>query len=289
MFPFRRRNKEKPRDPLPAWVKWAVMAFIGYAIITNPNRGKPLEHAAEPVASTPTVRGVASEKVAQYKNMLSNFGVALRAEDVAAGNGRPLLCGQEISVNYEAFLGDEKKPIDANKSYSFRLGEGTAMQALEQGVAGMNVGGKRSILARNSLAYGDTRKDIAKDATLRFNVEVLSAEPDITKFESTPFRIAEVNFGGGSAVACGQLVKIMATVWSLEGKKLFETKEPVIITPGKSEVALGIEQGIIGMNRGGTRTLIVPPAMQKPMQGGKAVQSFSLPQPQVVIVDVTVN
>jgi peptidylprolyl isomerase len=292
MFRYLKRRKQKPRDPIPGWVKWAVLAFIAYAVITNPNRGKLSEHTAQTTKPTADVIGVASERLSQYKSALGSLGIALRVEDVTTGTGHPLLCGQEIALAYEA-LYENGKPVGdgatKDKPYLFHIGAGKAMPALEQGVVGMSVGGKRSIFARNSLAYGDSREGIAKDATLRFNVEVLSATPDLSKLDSTAFRIFDAAPGHGNAVMCGQPVHVMVKVWSVEGKKLFETKTPILFTPGKSEVALGLEQGILGMGRGGVRTLIIPPSLQKPMQGGKPAQSLALPQAQTVIMDVAVN
>lgn len=290
MFHYLKRKKHKPKDPLPGWVKWAVLAFIAYAVFVNPNRGKQMEAATSETA--PDAIGVASEKLSQYKNALGDFGVTLRVEDVSAGAGHPILCGQEIALTYDAFHEDGKPVGDrATKEnpYRLRIGAGKAMPALEQGIIGMNVGAKRRIFARNTLAYRDTREGIDKNATLRFDVELLSAAPDLTKLDSAPFRIADTASGNGGVVICGQPVRVMATVWTVEGKKRFETKEPVTFTPGASEVALGIEQGIIGMARGGMRTLIIPPSMQKPMHGGKPAHSFALPQSQAVIVDVVVN
>lgn len=293
MFKYLKRRKHKPRDPLPGWVKWAVLAFIAYAVLTNPSHKKISERDANPAtASSPNTISVASEKLSHYKNALGNFGVALRVEDIAAGGGQPLLCGQDVTLVYEAFYEDGKPVGDSatkEKPYKLHIGAGSAMPALERGIVGMNVGGKRNIFARNSLAYGESRADIAKDTTLRFNVEILSATPDLSKLNSAIFRVFDTSPGAGNKVMCGQPVRLQATVWSLEGKKIFETKEPIAFTPGKSEVALGIEQGVIGMPRGSTRTLIIPPSLQKTLSGSKPIHSLFLPQAQPVIVDVMIN
>jgi FKBP-type peptidyl-prolyl cis-trans isomerase len=290
MFPFRRKQPKRP-DPIPPWVKWAALAFVIYAVVTNhhaPQTATGTSSTAAPSALHTDVIDAAGKRFAEYKNALLPIGIALRVEDTAPGSGHPLICGQEVTLAYSAFFEEGKPPVDRATSYHFHIGAGDAMPALEQGVVGMHVGGKRSIFARNSLAYGDTRKDIDKNATLRFDVEALSATPDLSHLDSSPFRIADTAPGGGGEAICGQPVRVQVTVWSAEGKKLFETKTPVIFTPGKSEVPLGIEQGVIGMRQGGMRTLIIPPSMQKPMHGGKPAQSFALPQPQAVIVDIEI-
>ena len=83
--------------------------------------------------------------------------------------------------------------------------------------------------------------------------------------------------------------KSQVTVWSVDGKKLFSTKDkgqPLTFTPGKSEVFLGLEQGVIGMAAGEMRTLIVPPGFQKAMDGNPPTTDFLLPKDQTVLVDV---
>jgi len=291
MFPFRRKRKSS-RDVIPAWVKLIVLVFILYAMTTHhPRNVTPDPNASMQNQTTGIAEGT-KKTLSEYTKGLMPVSVALRVEDVTAGIGHPIICGQEISVAYEAFYEDGKPVGDAatkDKPYVFRLGDGKAMPALEQGVVGMGQGGKRRIFARNSLAYasaGHLREDVAADAMLYFNVEMLSASPDLSKFASAPFRIADTLPGNGGTFICGQPVSVQVKIWNAEGKKLFESKEPITFTPGKSEVFLGLEQGVIGMRQGGVRTLIVPPSFQKPMHGGKPRESFSLPQPHTVIVDI---
>lgn len=290
--PFK-RNQPKARDPIPGWVKLVTLLFIAYAVVTNPSQKNPANSvASEPVQAAQNAVEIADEKISQYKNAWGKFGVALRVEDVVTGNGHPVVCGQEINLSYEAFH-ENGKPIGdsatSQKPYKLRIGSGKAMPALEQGVVGMAVGGKRRIFARDSLVYNGAREGIAKDETLRFDVEILSAAPELKSLDSAPFRMADTAIGSGGVIICGKPVRMTATVWSADGKKLLEIANPVGFTPGASEVPLGIEQGVIGMRRGGNRTLIIPPSMQKAMHGGKATHSFALPQPQTVIVDVAVN
>jgi hypothetical protein len=74
----------------------------------------------------------------------------------------------------------------------------------------------------------------------------------------------------------------------MAGNKLFSTPadKPLTFTPGKSEVFLGLEQGIIGMARGAKRTLVVPPVLQKTLLGNAPTIDFPLPKEQTVLVDV---
>jgi len=109
------------------------------------------------------------------------------------------------------------------------------------------------------------------------------ATPDI---KSTPYRIIDNKRGGGPPLTCGATGKFNVTIWSLDGKKIYASKEPLQFIPGKSEVMMGLEQGVIGIQPNGTRTLIIPPAFQKTVGGAPSSLHFPLPDKQTVLVDI---
>ena len=98
------------------------------------------------------------------------------------------------------------------------------------------------------------------------------AAPALPPLEKTPYRIAEVASGRGPQLVCGEPVAVRVTIWDLHGKELFSNRKdekPLAFTPGCGQVMLGLEQGVIGMQAGGTRLLIVPPAFQSALSGTK--------------------
>lgn len=282
MFSWFGKKRENP--PTPPWMKWLLILFVLYAVLANMGKGpggKPgaLEKAADDIQS--------SINLSEYKDkVFPDSEAPLRIRELAGGAGNPAVCGQDVSIAYDAFLPDGKaagKSASKEAPLSFRIGSGKTMAALEEGVIGMKEGGRRSIIAAPGMTKG---LNTESSDLVRLDVELLALAPALPDMESTPYRIAEVTPGARAVITCGHSISAKVTVWDMEGKKLFSSAEPVQFIPGKSEVFLGLEQGVIGMRRGGVRTLIVPPAFQKTMHGNKPAVEIPLPKTQTVLVDV---
>jgi FKBP-type peptidyl-prolyl cis-trans isomerase FkpA len=109
----------------------------------------------------------------------------LEATDTKTGTGATATAGQEVTVHYTGWLYDEaaadhhgKKfdsSRDRNDPFSFRLGAGQVIKGWDQGVAGMLVGGTRTLVIPAALGYGARGAGglIPPNATLVFDVELL--------------------------------------------------------------------------------------------------------------------
>jgi len=105
--------------------------------------------------------------------------------DQKAGEGADALPPDNVSVHYTGWLYDPSKPeghgqkfdssLDRGDPFSFSLGGGQVIRGWDQGVAGMKVGGKRTLIIPSHLGYGARGAGgvIPPYATLIFDVELL--------------------------------------------------------------------------------------------------------------------
>lgn len=107
-----------------------------------------------------------------------------------AGTGAVAASGMDVTVHYTGWLYDEHKPnqrgekfdssVDRGEPFTFLLGAGQVIRGWDDGVAGMKVGGKRTLLIPAELGYGRDGAGggvIPPNASLVFDVELLDVKP----------------------------------------------------------------------------------------------------------------
>jgi FKBP-type peptidyl-prolyl cis-trans isomerase FkpA len=112
--------------------------------------------------------------------------MGLQKIDTVVGKGKVAAAGQIVTVNYTGWLFAPKAPkqhgmqFDSSigrAPFSFPLGGGQVIQGWDQGVAGMKVGGKRTLIIPAALGYGDRGAGpIPAGANLIFDVELLDVK-----------------------------------------------------------------------------------------------------------------
>ena len=111
----------------------------------------------------------------------------LQVTDTLVGTGATAAAGNTITVHYTGWLYDEKasqyrgKQFDSSigkTPFSFKLGVGQVIAGWDQGVVGMKVGGKRTLIIPSALGYGSTGAGsaIPPNAALIFEVELLAVQ-----------------------------------------------------------------------------------------------------------------
>jgi peptidylprolyl isomerase len=106
----------------------------------------------------------------------------LRYTDVKVGNGAAARTGQTAVVHYTGWLyegGKKGAKFDSSRDrgqpFAFPLGAGRVIRGWDEGVAGMKVGGQRTLIIPPQLGYGARGAGgvIPPNATLIFDVELI--------------------------------------------------------------------------------------------------------------------
>jgi FKBP-type peptidyl-prolyl cis-trans isomerase len=112
----------------------------------------------------------------------------LKKIDVKQGDGAEAVAGKIVIVHYTGWLYDPAAPdghgakfdssVDRKVPFDFPLGGGRVIKGWDQGVAGMKVGGKRTLVIPPSMGYGERGAGgvIPPNATLLFDVELIEVK-----------------------------------------------------------------------------------------------------------------
>jgi peptidylprolyl isomerase len=129
--------------------------------------------------STPVGRSDAAD------NKVNEMPDGLKYTDTKTGDGATVHSGNKVSVHYTGWLSDNgakgKKfdsSVDRGQPFQFTLGAKQVIAGWDEGVAGMKVGGKRTLTIPPELGYGSRGAPgaIPPNATLIFDVELLQVQ-----------------------------------------------------------------------------------------------------------------
>jgi FKBP-type peptidyl-prolyl cis-trans isomerase FkpA len=97
-------------------------------------------------------------------NTENNSVAQLIRQDDVVGTGAEAQSGQVVTVHYTGWLYDQTRPDrkgnkfdssrDRNEPFSFNLGAGEVIRGWDEGVAGMKVGGRRTLTIPPDMGYG---------------------------------------------------------------------------------------------------------------------------------------
>ena len=127
---------------------------------------------------------IAPHSSAQAQGKMMTTADGLKYIDVKVGTG-PEAKGKTATVHYTGWLYENgakgKKfdsSVDRGEPFDFRVGAGQVIKGWDEGVAGMKVGGKRTLIIPPQLGYGARGAGgvIPPNATLFFEVELLNVQ-----------------------------------------------------------------------------------------------------------------
>jgi FKBP-type peptidyl-prolyl cis-trans isomerase FkpA len=144
-----------------------AIPFIVLALLAGCDRHKDATPTAAAPVSTSTMK-------------------TLQKTDTLVGAGKTATAGAKVTVNYTGWLyvpgapqqhGAQFDSSIGREPFSFRLGSGGVIAGWDQGVEGMKVGGKRTLVIPAALGYGsDGAGPIPPNADLVFDIELLDVQ-----------------------------------------------------------------------------------------------------------------
>jgi FKBP-type peptidyl-prolyl cis-trans isomerase len=200
--------------------------------------------------------------------LLAAQGGKLKITDTKVGKGDSAQVGDYLTMDYTGTLMNGKK-FDSSigrEPFTFVLGAGSVIKGWDQGIKGMKVGGKRTLVIPSTLGYGATGagSDIPPNATLRFTVELRKIQRIKKKITRT---------GKGRTVQAGDSVQVHYSGRLMNGTKFdssYDRGQPMPVQIGGGVIP-GFTMGLLGMKEGEKRTITIPSALAYGSRGAGGV------------------
>lgn len=142
-----------------------------------------------------------------------------------------------------------------------------------------------------------------KNEIMQATVAAVATKPaeGVPAISGTPIKTSsgleyvDIKTGTGAEVAKGSVAYVVYTGWLQLENKIFDSTykqaeesksapQPFQLTVGTGQVIPGWDEGLVGMKEGGTRRLIIPPALAYGAEGRSPV----IPPNAILVFDVTV-
>jgi peptidylprolyl isomerase len=115
--------------------------------------------------------------IAEMKQLTSG----LLYQDDSVGTGDSVTVGSTVAVHYTGWLPDGTQfdsSRDSGQPYVFQVGRGEVIEAWDEGMLGMQVGGRRKLVVPPALGYGESGYGpIPSNAILVFAIELMEIRP----------------------------------------------------------------------------------------------------------------
>ena len=190
--------------------------------------------------------------------------------DLEEGQGPEVQDGWLLAIVYTGWLYDPAAPDNRGREFgsataeapdSFRLGVGQVIPGMDQGMAGMRVGGLRRIIIPPDLGFGAGGTSfVPGNATLLLEVELVAGA-------EVPFDVTDLRVGEGEEAVNGESLSMAYQGWVFDltaednkGDSFDSTtaSAPFTFTLGVGNVIAGWDLGMLGMRVGGRRRIVIP-------------------------------
>lgn len=129
------------------------------------------------ITNPPEITNVLPKRVEDTSTTMITTTTGLQYQDTIVGTGAVAQTGDKVTVHYRGTLTDGTEfdaSYNRNQPFTFTLGAGQVIAGWDEGVAGMAIGGTRTLIIPPDLGYGDRAvSTIPANSTLQFVVELL--------------------------------------------------------------------------------------------------------------------
>lgn len=217
----------------------------------------------------------------------------LRYLDDSLGTGREAKVDELVTIHFNGWMvmdttglfsdwsNDQQKRVhtlgnskERNQPVKFILGTGSFIKGSEDGIEGMRVGGRRTIIIPAELAYGEKGMGfIPPNTDLKLVIELLDVkdkivvefwdvDPNLIQTTKSGIKYAILQDGEGERADSGKVVTVHYTGYLEDGTKFdssFERDDPLSFVLGMGHVFPGWDEGLMLLKKGTKARLILPP------------------------------
>lgn len=256
MFNFRKRHPNTPVIQSPGWFKWGILIFIAliFFAASRSEEGKPSSLQA-------TIENIKNQvpDAEIYTSVIPDDPITLSHAELKPGNGQTILCGQQMTVTYQLYHGDEQ--VGSGEG-AFTLIPSDNSSQLRSFVSAMQFGEQRRFTLSQPAQSSQWFADEPSQKITHFDIALTHVTPDVSSLfnaSALGVKLFDETIGEGKIARCGEQAQVSYRVFhgntSNEGQAHF--------TIGDGKVIAGLEQGVIGMQPGGKRVMILPSAWQQ--------------------------
>ncbi len=255
----------------------------------------PAQPPAIPTQETITVEGA----------VVTDSG--LQFVEKVAGDGAQPQVGDIVTMDFSGTLPDGTLFGDSytqGQPVTAVLGADQLMPGWEEGVMLMKAGGEAQLIIPSELAFGEQGYGmIPPNSQVVMDVVLLDVSPapvptavsedDLTTSDSG-LQYFDIEVGDGDTAEEGSIVSTDYTIWirDEEGNDNFvvssEGQPPLSFALGEGTVVFpGWEEGVSGMQVGGSRLLVIPSEIGLGDQGGGSIPPNSTLVMEITLADMT--